>query len=411
MIVEVFVVVPPGANANTVARAALQAQGARPFNSASLGSEGFTATGLVWDILPVIQNYNPGSRSTENEPVDGLAALNATHATWDAVKTSFFDIDFGEITNRCPSLVRECRGRQTFDGNSDVAWLRLGEGILGVTWFSTSIDETDMALSTRFNWANDGVSGFDVETVFLHENGHVTGLGHSDIQEAVMYAYYHGLDRDLYQDDIDGITFLYPKSATLSPLNITTTSLPNGTVNAIYSTNLKVTDGTPPYTWAITAGALPAGLSLAQDTGEISGTPTTQETGSFTVQVTDASGTQDNQPLSITIEATPLESTTVSVASIDYATEGGKNGDKHLLITVALLDGLDDPVAGASVAILLENTTIGKSWTATALTGSGGTVTVSLKNAPSGCYTTTVTDVTADGLTRSGGTPTNKFCK
>ena len=53
--------------------------------------------------------------------------------------------------------------------------------ILGVTWSGTSTDEADMALNTNFNWATDGVddADFDVQTVFLHENGHAAGLGHS----------------------------------------------------------------------------------------------------------------------------------------------------------------------------------------------------------------------------------------
>ena len=47
----------------------------------------------------------------------------------------------------------------------------------------------------------------------------------------------------------------------------------------------------------------------------------------------------------------------------------------------------------------------------TGLTGTDGTVTFSLKNAKSGCYTTAMTDVTADGLTWDTTTPDNEFCK
>jgi hypothetical protein len=55
-------------------------------------------------------------------------------------------------------------------------------------------------------------------------------------------------------------------------------------------------------------------------------------------------------------------------------------------------------VAGASVSSLLEHNS-GSSWIFTGTTGSEGTVAFSLSNAPSGCYTTTVTDVKAGGLT------------
>ena len=79
-------------------------------------------------------------------------------------------------------------------------------------------------------------------------------------------------------------------SATVSsPLTITTTSLPDGTVGVSYSATLQATGGTGTYTWSIT-GNLPDGLSLSSSTGVISGTPTTANTYNFTVQVSD--GTQ-----------------------------------------------------------------------------------------------------------------------
>jgi len=73
-------------------------------------------------------------------------------------------------------------------------------------------------------------------------------------------------------------------------LAITSSSpLPNGTVNAAYSTTLTATGGTTPYRWAVTSGALPAGLSLNASSGVISGTPTTATTTSPVITVTDAS--------------------------------------------------------------------------------------------------------------------------
>jgi hypothetical protein len=227
VLVEVFVVVHPGQNGRAVAHAALAAQGADPVDDAA-----FTTTGLAWDQLPVIQNYNPSDESVNT----GQAALEATHATWSTVPTSAAEIDFGDITGRCPSLVQECPGRQRFDGNNDVGWRRLsGCCTLGVTWFGTTIDEADMALNTNFSWADDGVSNFDVETVYLHENGHVLGLGHSPVAGAVMEATYAGVRDTLHQDDEDGITFLYPSGST------TTTIVPPPTTT---STTVTTTTST-----------------------------------------------------------------------------------------------------------------------------------------------------------------------
>src|ERR1017187_10489063 len=76
-------------------------------------------------------------------------------------------------------------------------------------------------------------------------------------------------------------------SATLT---ITTASLASGQVNVAYSLTLAATGGTGTYTWQLTAGTLPAGLSLNATTGLISGTPTTQVTATaLTFKVT-ASG-------------------------------------------------------------------------------------------------------------------------
>ena len=66
-------------------------------------------------------------------------------------------------------------------------------------------------------------------------------------------------------------------SITISSSNlaITTTQLPSGTQGTFYNTALSASGGTPPYSWSIVSGALPAGLSLVSSTGVIQGTPTT----------------------------------------------------------------------------------------------------------------------------------------
>jgi hypothetical protein len=102
-------------------------------------------------------------------------------------------------------------------------------------------------------------------------------------------------------------------SATLT---VTTTSLADGTVGTIYSQQLSASGGVTPYTWSIDSGSLPAGLSLTAATGEISGTPTSSGTSSFTVKVTDSdtpTASTDTQALTITIYA-DLNITTTSLA-------------------------------------------------------------------------------------------------
>ncbi len=99
-----------------------------------------------------------------------------------------------------------------------------------------------------------------------------------------------------------------------STLQITTTSLPGCQVNTIYNQTVKATGGATPYTWSVSVGALPTGLSLNPSTGIISGTPTIVGTFNFTILVTDAGSPvqSDTQELSIIITPPPLIITTSS---------------------------------------------------------------------------------------------------
>nr|MCH9671554.1 S8 family serine peptidase [Gammaproteobacteria bacterium] len=98
-----------------------------------------------------------------------------------------------------------------------------------------------------------------------------------------------------------------------TPPVIGTTSVPSGTVGQSYSVGVAVTDGTSPYTWSISSGALPSGLSLAN--GVISGTPSSSGVWNFTVRVVDANGEQDTQSLTITVSTAPPSITTTSLAA------------------------------------------------------------------------------------------------
>ena len=80
---------------------------------------------------------------------------------------------------------------------------------------------------------------------------------------------------------------------------------PGGEVGAAYSDQLTVTGGTSPFTWSVSAGALPAGITLGASTGLLSGTPTAAGTYSFTVKVTDQAGLSDTEAVSLPIIAGP----------------------------------------------------------------------------------------------------------
>jgi hypothetical protein len=73
-----------------------------------------------------------------------------------------------------------------------------------------------------------------------------------------------------------------------APTITTASTLPNGTEGSAYNQALAATGGTGAYTWSITGGTLPEGITLSSSTGALSGTPTDAGEYSFTVQVMDS---------------------------------------------------------------------------------------------------------------------------
>ena len=112
-------------------------------------------------------------------------------------------------------------------------------------------------------------------------------------------------------EDAQGATAFQPRSVVVATApSITTTTLPDGTFGAAYSQTLAATGGTTPYTWSVSASALPGGLTLDPATGVISGTVTATGTFNFTVGLADGMGAVTTQPLSIAVPAGPTISTT-----------------------------------------------------------------------------------------------------
>ena len=84
-------------------------------------------------------------------------------------------------------------------------------------------------------------------------------------------------------------TFTITEAAGPGEPVINTTTLETAYVGEQYNQTLQATPGTTgnTLTWEVTQGSLPTGLSLNENTGEISGTPTAAGTSTFTVQVTE----------------------------------------------------------------------------------------------------------------------------
>ena len=108
-----------------------------------------------------------------------------------------------------------------------------------------------------------------------------------------------------YQSPPETATKALSLTVVATPLQITTASLPSAWQNVTYGAMLTAVGGQMPYTWSIACGSLPAGLTLSSS-GQISGTPTTQGTSSFTVRVTDGVNAHVDKALGIFVGPTPV---------------------------------------------------------------------------------------------------------
>jgi hypothetical protein len=82
-------------------------------------------------------------------------------------------------------------------------------------------------------------------------------------------------------------------------ISLSPTSLGAATVGTAYSQTVTATGGATPYSYAVSAGALPTWATLNASTGVISGTPSGTTNASFTIRATDANGCTGTRSYSI----------------------------------------------------------------------------------------------------------------
>jgi hypothetical protein len=172
-------------------------------------------------------------------------------------------------------------------------------------------------------------------------------------------------------------------TGAVGPVTITTTSLPDGTVGTAYSQTVAATGGTTPYTFSITTGTLPAGLTLDPASGTISGTPTAVATSSFTVTVTDSASGTAKQALTITtavaltVTPTTLPAAVVGTAYTQKFTAAGGKAPYTFALTGTLPAGFTFTAATATITGTAPSAESG-SFTITVTDASSRTVTLSL---------------------------------
>ena len=87
---------------------------------------------------------------------------------------------------------------------------------------------------------------------------------------------------------------------------VSTESLAYGTQNVVYSYPLAVSGGSAPYTWELSSGSLPTGVTLDRASGTISGRPAVAGAYSFIVRATDRTGATAQRAFVLRVDAQSL---------------------------------------------------------------------------------------------------------
>ncbi len=103
-----------------------------------------------------------------------------------------------------------------------------------------------------------------------------------------------------------------PNSASLT----IAATMPAATVGSAYSGSVTASGGTAPYSYSVVSGQLPAGVTLSDSTGSVSGTPAASGSFTFAVAAADSTGLSQQKPLQMTVaNAATTAPTTTSPTS------------------------------------------------------------------------------------------------
>jgi hypothetical protein len=154
----------------------------------------YETTQTTWESQSCSMKIN-----LKSAPSFGTAAIISAMDEWNDIDSSCFVFDFAGNTT----------AGKKYDGINTIGFGTLTGYTIGYSswWYypqEKRTVESDITLRSGYNW-----SYISLNAVNIHELGHTLGLSHSANYNAIMNSTYHG-QTGLVQDDVDGITYLYP---------------------------------------------------------------------------------------------------------------------------------------------------------------------------------------------------------
>jgi hypothetical protein len=278
-----------------------------------------------------------------------------------------------------------CTISQNYTLNATCSTITLSPSSLSAAKTGTAYNQTITASGGNTPYTYSISSGSLPDGLSLSSSGIITGTPTSTTTSSFI----------IRATDSGGCTGTraYSLTPSCASISISTSSLPFAYINSSYSTTLVAASGISPYTWSLSSGSLPNGLSLS-NAGDITGTPSAIGSSTFTVRAADANGCSATRSLTLTVKTLSLGNLVWLDSNNDGQKDSGENGVAGATVQL-FTPGSDNAIGGSGNAA---DTQVGSS----IVTTSTGAYLFS--NLSPGNYYVKVTP--PYGYTHTGGTPT-----
>ncbi len=170
--------------------------------SNTLGSGAIISYSIATSYSSCFLGYEACSALSSFIPEGYESAINTAFDRWASVA----NLSFNQVDDQAGDIV--LAGEYIWgDEIAHALTARSFTEYEGETFSQIAWSEIHFSESVFWSVSEGGV-GYDFLTVATHEIGHALGLGHSEVEGALMYTDYQGINT-LQEDDIAGIQFLY----------------------------------------------------------------------------------------------------------------------------------------------------------------------------------------------------------